>query len=205
MTIYRDEMGENRLRKGDYTVEAITHGEASRFIQRWHYAKGMSNTAVYSHGLLDDLGGLVGVATWLCPTQRACKTVDPEDWKRVISLSRLAIHPSVPKNACSFLMSKSIRLIGRECRYLSLVSFADTAQGHSGLIYLASGWTYVGMTAATPLWVDPISGKMQALKATKTRTVEEMKNKGFEFKGRFQKHKFVRYLDKRLRCLYLGK
>lgn len=179
-------------------MEDISHKSAYAFVVEWHYAKGMANTAIFSHGLFDDLGALLGVAVWLCPTKRACQTVDPDDWKRVVGLSRLAIHPSVPKNACSFLISKSIDLIRADGRYKSLVSFADSSRGHSGLIYRASGWTYMGRTVPTPLWIDPMDGKMQSIKATKTRTVAEMKQLGFEFKGRFFKHKFVRYLDKRL-------
>lgn len=187
-----------RLQSKDYSVESISYRSAYDFVEEFHYAKGMSNTCVFAHGLFDDLGALVGVAVWLCPTQRVCKTVDPDSWKRVISLSRLAIHPNVPKNACSFLMSRSIALIRKDGRYRSLVSYADTARGHTGLIYRASGWSYMGMTVATPLWIDPISGKMHGIKATRTRTVDEMRAKGFEFKGRFPKHKFVRYLDRQL-------
>lgn len=190
-------MFDDRLRASEWVVEPCLFTQARAFIERHHYARGMSNTAIFTHALCCPLGGLWGVAAWLCPTQRACKTVDPDDWTRVVGLSRLAIHPDVPKNACSFLISRSIRLIRLDGRYRSLVSFADSAQGHSGTIYRASGWTYVGQTVATPLWVDPL-GKMRSIKAKKTFTVEEMKSKGWVFKGRHVKHKFVYYLDKKL-------
>ena len=115
-----------------------------------------------------------------------------------MALSRLAIHPTVPKNACSFTMARSIELIRRDGRFRSLVSFADSAQGHTGHIYRASGWTYCGVTVATPLWVDPLTGAMRSIKATRNCTVAEMRERGLIFKGRFVKHKFVRYLDKRI-------
>lgn len=192
----------NRLRANDYSVEPIAHPMARAFIERHHYAKGMSKTHIYSHGLFDDLGQLLGVAVWLCPTPVVCRSVNPTDWMRVIALSRLAIHPVVPKNACSFLMARSIKLIKADGRFSSLVSYADTSQGHTGLIYRASGWTYMGMSKATPMWVDPMSGKMQARKATWTRTADQMRERGFVLKGMFKKHKFVRYLDRRLHRLY---
>ena len=193
MTTYTD-----RLRSEDWTVEACSHAQATAFIEQHHYARGMSNTAIYSHALFNCLGSIMGVCVWLCPTQRACKTVDPDNWKRVLALSRLAIHPSVPKNACSFTMARSIELIRRDGRFRSLVSFADSAQGHTGHIYRASGWTYCGVTVATPLWVDPLTGAMRSISATRNYTVAEMRERGLIFKGRFVKHKFVRYLDKRM-------
>lgn len=192
----------DRLKASDYSVEPVAHALSRVFIERHHYARGMSLTSIYSHGLFDDLGQLLGTAIWLCPTPGACRTVNPADWKSVIALSRLAIHPSVPKNACSFLMARSIKLIKEDDRFSGLVSYADTAQGHTGLIYRAAGWTYMGMTKATPIWIDPISGKMQARRATWTRTADQMRERGFVLKGHSKKHKFVRYLDRRLHRLY---
>lgn len=193
---------EGRLLAAQWSVSPIEHSVAKRFVERWHYAKGMSNTAIFSHGLFDEIGLLQGVAAWLCPTQRACKTVDPDDWKRVVSLSRMALHPCVPKNGCTFLLARSVDLIRKDGRYRSLVTFADSAQGHSGGIYRAAGWTYVGETVPTPLWIDPTNGRMRSIKADRTRTVAELRSLGLEFKGRFIKHKFVKYLDKRLHRLH---
>lgn len=193
---------DRRFRGNQYSVEPIAHSAAHDFIKSYHYTKGMSNTAIFTHGMYDDLGALMGVAVWLCPTMRACKTVDPEDWKRVVSLSRLAVHPLVPKNAGSFLIARSIDFIRRDGRYRSLVSFADSSQGHTGHVYKASGWTYMGPTAATPYWVDPKTGRMMSVKVTRNRTVQEMRDCGYEFRGRFVKHKFVRYLDKRLHRMF---
>jgi hypothetical protein len=192
----------NRLLANEWSVETIEHSAARHFVEQFHYAKGMSNTAIFCHGLFDELGCLLGVATWLCPTQRACKTVDPEDWRRVVSLSRMVLHPSVPKNGCTFLLSRSVRLIAKDGRYRSLVTFADSAQGHSGGIYRAAGWTYVGRTVPTPLWIEPATGRMRSIKADRTRTVAELKALGLEFRGRFFKHKFVKYLDRRLHRLH---
>lgn len=186
------------LKASEWTVEAVGHKQALELVKRWHYARGMSNTAIFCHGLFDDLGALRGVAVWLCPTQRACRTVDPDDWKRVVALSRLAIEPSAPRNAATFLIARSVDLIRKDGRFRSLVSFADSAQGHTGLLYRAAGWTYVGKTVPTPFWVDGETGEMRAIKATKTLRVKEMQGRGWVFKGRFIKHKFVRYLDKRL-------
>lgn len=167
----------DRLRAKDFTVEDVAHRLALPLVEQEHYAKGMSHTSVFTHGLFDDLGALLGVATWLPPTKPAAISVDPEGWQKVLALSRLVIAPGVPKNACSFVMARSIALIRRDGRFRSLVSYADSAQGHTGAIYRLSGWTYMGKTKPTAYWVDPKTGRMVAALSTKTRTVQEMRER----------------------------
>lgn len=186
------------FRKNDYYVDKVPVKLASAFIQQWHYARGASHTAVYIHGLYDLLTDeLVGVVWWLPPTKPAAMSVHPEDWRRVLSLSRMAIKPGVPKNACSFLQARSIKLIKSERRFFSLVTYADESQGHSGHVYLTSGWTYMGRTkTANPRWIDPKSGRQVSVLSTKSRTVNQMSELGYVVEGHYRKHKFVRYLRK---------
>jgi hypothetical protein len=48
------------------------------------------------------------------------------------------LEPDVPPNACSFLLSKSTRLIDTK-RWHTLVTYADSWRGHTGAIYRAAG------------------------------------------------------------------
>jgi len=116
--------------------------------------------------------------------------VDRENWKKVLSLTRLVIEPDVPQNACSFLLAHSVRLIRKEGRFGALVTYADESQGHTGTIYRAAGWEYVGRTGPYPRWVDA-EGRQRAPKATKNRTKAEMEALGYVKTGSFFKHKFV--------------
>jgi hypothetical protein len=184
------------LDKREWYCEPISQKQAEHLVELHHYAGGMSNTSIYRYGLFDWLGNLKGCAVWLCPTKNACLTVDPDDWKKVISLSRLAIASDVPRNAGTFLISRSCKEIKRDGRFRSLVSYADSSQGHTGLLYRAAGWMYVGPTAPTPLWIEDSSGRYRSIKTTKTLTVAQMKERGWSFKGNFVKHKFVRFLDR---------
>jgi hypothetical protein len=68
------------------------------------------------------------------------------NWRRVLSLSRLALAPTEPQNAESILIGWSVRRIRREGKWVALVTFADESQGHTGTIYRATNWTYVGRT-----------------------------------------------------------
>lgn len=179
-------------RRGDYVMRDATFAEAAMLIRAEHYARGCSNTAVYAHGLFRG-GDLVGAALWLPPTKPCAKTVHP-DWRRVLSLSRLAVRPSEPQNAESILIGWSIRKIRREKRWKALVTFADTRLGHTGTIYRATNWVDCGLTKPQPCWVDSV-GRQVATLSTKTRTKAKMQDLGFIMIGRFAKRKFTMVLN----------
>lgn len=187
-----------KLRKSEWFVEDVSIKQAKELVEKYHYARGASHTRVFTHGLYDELGGLFGVAWWLPPTKPTCQTVNKIEWTRVLSLSRMVVAPDVPKNACSFLLARSTNLIKKDGRFNSLVTYADESQGHSGHVYRASGWTYMGKSNPTPRWIDPSTGRQVAAQSTKTRTKAQMLALGYVLEGHFAKHKFVKYLDRRL-------
>lgn len=188
---------EKMLRANQYEVRSVPVRTARDFVAAHHYSGGMSNTGTHIHGLfLKGSDDLLGVACWLPPTRVAAETVDRENWRRVLSLSRLAVRPDVPKNGASFLMASSRRIIEREQKWVALVTYADTFMNHTGAIYRADNWDYVGMTKPQPRWEDS-SGRQVAKKATKTRTKAEMEALGHKMVGSFVKHKFVRRIHMR--------
>ncbi len=158
-------------------------------VVKFHYSKGGSNTAVYRHGLFKrGSEECLGAAWWIPPTKTAANATYPQDWRGVLNLTRLAINPRVPKNGASFLLGKSMRMIDRD-RWPCLVTYADEMQGHTGAIYKATNWEYVGMTAKEATFFK--GDRMIARKAgPKTRTHAEMIGLGCELVGRFAKHKF---------------
>ena len=185
-----------RLRAECWTVAPLEHAEAAPFIEQWHYARGCSNTCVYAFGLRHvALPSLYGVTMWLPPTRVAAESVNRDQWQKVLSLSRMAVHPVVPKNACSFMLARAVRRIRAEARFVSLVTYADESQGHEGDVYRACGWKYVGKTGPYLRWVDPTTGRQVASQATTTRSVAEMEDLGYVRSGRFYKHKFVLHLN----------
>jgi hypothetical protein len=71
-----------------------------------------------------------------------------------------------------------------------LVTYADEWREHTGAIYRADNWGYVGKTR--PERTYQIDGRMVARKAgPKTRTHAEMLGLGATLVGSFSKHKFV--------------
>ena len=183
----------NRLKKADWEVRPVTLEVAQDITCHYHYARGGSNTAVATHGLFR-IGSFweydcSGIAWWLPPTKPAAMNTFAENWRGVLSLTRLVIVPDVPKNACSFLLSRSMKLLDRD-RWPCLVTYADPWQGHTGTIYKATNWQLAGRSKPEYIYVK--DGRMLSRKiGPKTRSHSEMLALGCEVKGRTAKYKFV--------------
>ena len=179
-------------RRGDYRVEPCPHRMAAELVAGTHYARGASKTSVHAHCLVRvDSGRVVGAALWLPPTKVAAESVAGEAWRGVLGLSRLAVVEGEPANATSLFLAASMRLVGQDTRWHTFLTYADTRQGHTGAIYRATNWDYLGLSRGRPAWIDPQSGRQVALKATKSRTVAEMRARGYEQLPASAKHKFV--------------
>ena len=177
----------DRLQRGDWMVCDAELSKATRMVSELHYAGGGSNTSTALHGLYRKADyKLMGVAWWIPPTRTAARAwwTNPEE---VLVLSRLVLDPEVPKNGATFLLSKSVKLI--DSRWKCLITYADTWRGHTGHIYRAAGWEYLGLTK--PERTYTVDGRMVARKAGPiTRTHSEMLAIGAQMVGAFSKHRF---------------
>lgn len=191
-------MQDRRFKKQDYEVSIIPHSDASAFIKEHHYASGTANTSVAAFGLFRiDSDTLLGAALWMPPLPPVGKCIRGKEWKKVLALSRLAIHPCVPTNGASFLLGACVRYFKKEdTRWLSLVTYADEREGHDGTIYRAANWEFDGFTRPVKLWQDPETGRIvSAKKASHTRTKSEMFELGFEELPRSRKLRFKLHLQ----------
>jgi hypothetical protein len=182
------------IAKSDWVVRDVSMEIARTLVEQYHYAGGASNTSTYLHGLFP-VGSFwesdcAGVAWWIPPTKSAAFATYPDNWEGVLALSRLVIAPGMPTNSATFLLSHSRRLIDSK-RWPCLVTYADQWRGHTGQIYKADNWDYMGMTGAQATYT--LNGRMVARKAgPTTRTHVEMLAMGCVFEGRHAKHKFIR-------------
>lgn len=176
-----------RLDKHCWDVRPACMADARTLVEAHHYAAGASKTAVAVDGLfVAGLDVLCGVAWWLPPTRVAAAAVY-EDPNAVIGLSRLVLLPGCPKNSATFLLMRSVKLLGD--RWRCCLTYADTWRGHTGHIYRAAGWEYLGLTKPKRVYVR--GGRMVSCKSgpvTKTHT--EMLASGAEMVGAFAKHRF---------------
>lgn len=181
------------MRKADWRVADVDLSLATRLVRAHHYARGGANTATYLHGIfpVDAFWNehAKGVAWWIPPTKDAARALAGAGWEGVLALSRLVVEPDVPRNACTFLVSRSIKMIDR-ARWPVLVTYADEWRGHKGGIYKGCGFVLDGRTK--PEAVYTIKGRMMGRKrGPRTYTHAEMLAAGAVFEGRFAKLRYV--------------
>lgn len=170
------------------------HGEAEALIRLLHYSHSCPNTSTYRLGLYlaDDgfMAPLRGVALWIPPTKSAAQALAGDDWQGVLSLSRFVIAPEVPTNGASFLLGRSMRQIDRR-RWPVLVTYADTNQGHTGVIYKATNWREDGSVPAGDTWRTPDGQLVGRKRGAFTRTAGEMRAMGCVKQPSLPKIRFV--------------
>lgn len=185
----------SHLTASDWQVLNVPdHSEAVALVKQLHYARSAPNTSTYRHGLYRTdsepfRGDLLGVAIWLPPTRAAAETV-AGNWRGVLALSRLVIAPTVPTNGASFLLGRSMRMIDRTV-WPVLVTYADTAQGHTGAIYRATNWQEVGPVPAGDTWVGPNGEQRGRKRGAFNYSADEMRAMGFRRQPSLPKIKFV--------------
>lgn len=187
------------LRKADWTVRPVSQDQALRLVQDLHYARGASNTRTFLHGLFREGESfwdedVQGIAWWIPPTRSCAEANYAGDFRKVLVLSRMVIDPSVPMNAASFLLGKTEQIIRRDARFECLLTYADERQGHTGAIYRAANWEYLGLTNPEPIF-ETASGVMVSRKSgPKTRTRKQMEELGHRQVGVSRKHRFRKIL-----------
>lgn len=71
--------------------------------------------------------------------------VPGQDPKKFRELMRLVLLDDVPKNSESKFIAWCLRYLKKYSDLIAVVSFADPKYGHTGTIYKASNWKYVGI------------------------------------------------------------
>lgn len=109
-----------------------------------HYLHRKAPVSV-AFGMFDNSGQLVGVVTYGVPASSTLLkgVCGPEEASNVYELNRLWVDDSVPKNGESYLIGNTLGQLDREI----VVSYADTSQGHTGIVYQATNWFYTGLSA----------------------------------------------------------
>jgi hypothetical protein len=136
------------LAETSYNVQPIPPDHTHWFLLNVHYAKRVPSIS-HAFGLYW-ASDLVGVITYGVPaSHELCKGVaGPENAKRVLELNRLALLYNKP-NEASRLIAGSLKLLPAP---KIVVSYADTAQRHTGKVYQATNWLYTGLSDRHAEW-----------------------------------------------------
>lgn len=184
------------LHKHDALIKPISYALAMEIVVAKHY---LHRTAPVSHAFglfLPNFLEPLGVVTYgVSPSSTLLRGICGDDEaQNVYELNRLWVDDRLVKNAESFLVSRSMKFLDREI----IVSFADTAQKHSGIIYQACNFYYTGLSAK---FKDPKIEGIEGHHATYAHgmTNEEVVEKFGEkvsFIERSRKHRYIYFRAK---------
>jgi hypothetical protein len=129
----------------NWYVTHCTRFDIEGFIEKWHYSQSINGCiadycfALYSPDKIMKGAMFFGKMAMANQWKRFSDNIDD-----VIELRRLACVDDTPKNAESFFIGKSLKLLSQVWGGNVVVSYADKEYGHEGTIYKASNFHMVG-------------------------------------------------------------
>ena len=139
----------------ELSVDRIPAKIAKPFVIEHHYSGGIHNGPM-TWGLHEN-GELVGVCAFATPSSENVRSsvFGPEYKKHVTELHRLVILDRMPRNTASWFIVRALKGLKDERPYYwAVLSYADTAEGHAGIIYQATNAMYCGMSGSARFWRD---------------------------------------------------
>lgn len=120
-------------------VRRVEKKLAEKVVAAKHYSRRLG---IFWEGFgLYDGEMLLGVVCYGQPSAPIQKHAFRERNFRLYELTRLVVDEGV-QNGASILVGRSLQLLSE--RPAAVISYADTAHGHSGIVYQATNWLYTG-------------------------------------------------------------
>ena len=196
----------------DFTVEHVNRKAIVSFIEKHHYSHNVNGIQSYYHfGLFREgnfgIPTMIGAMLYAMPSMPATAAkYNPINPSKCMELRRLVCIDDTPKNTESYFIGKTFKWLKQNTDVEVIVSFADQHYGHSGVIYKATNFEYIGETAsARILMVDGKEYHSRSLNQTARPYGRELKRRydnGDEnifFTSRKPKHIYVYYLNKKIK------
>jgi len=167
-------------------IKPVNKITASECYKKYHYFGGKGFLSSFSYGVY--FNNLIeGAISYGIPNAPCINGLFTEETQQYwLELTRLALSDKLPKNSESRVISITNKMVKREYPKLKgIITYADTEYGHTGTIYRASNYIYVGLTAQkTDLFVNgkPV-GKLKGVKYSEL---------GGEWVKRSRKHLFYK-------------
>lgn len=135
--------------KEKYKVKSVSLNQCKEWLLKKHYLKRMTSFS-YSFGLYEN-NLLVGVITYgnALPLNMKKSLFGEKYMHLVYELNRLCTNDDLDKNATSYFIAESFKLLPKP---LIIVSYADKSIGHNGYIYQASNFIFTGQSHTQLDW-----------------------------------------------------
>lgn len=152
-------------RAKEIEVKVIPANIANDFVRKHHYSgKVVPNSKLHFGAFLD--GKLHGVMSYGSSMDKSkiVGLVEGTKWNEFIELNRMAFDDYLPRNAESYCIAKSIRLIRKNAPHIKwIISFADACSCGDGTIYRASNFVLTGITVNKNMILLPSGEKVHRL------------------------------------------
>jgi len=196
----------------DFTVEEIPRKSVVKFIEKHHYSHNVNGVqSLYHYGLFTEgnfgLPKMIGAMMYAHPSMPATAAkYNPINPDKCLELRRLVCIDDTPKNTESYFIGQTFKLLKRDTDMEVIVSFADQHHGHTGVIYKATNFDYLGETSkGRILMVDGKemhSRSLNQLDRPYGRELNRRYKAGDEnifWKKTNPKHIYVYYLNKKIK------
>lgn len=131
----------------DYSVQLCARSEIKDFIETWHYSKNINGlSSDYCFKLLNGDSEIIGAMIYGKIAMSGVYKKYSENESDLIELRRLCCIDDTPKNTESFFIGHTLRYLKKHTKLKTVISYADSTYGHSGVIYKASNFKLFGMT-----------------------------------------------------------
>lgn len=186
-------------RAKEIIVKVIPPKIANDFVKKHHYSgKVVPNSQLHFGAFLD--GKLHGVMSYgpSMDKSKLITLVEGTKWNEFIELNRMAFDDYLPRNAESFCIAKSIKLIKKNAPHIKwIVSFADGCSCGDGTIYRASNFVLTSIKKNTTIKVDENGNKVADMTFSAHKPSEmEMFRKNFKPLDGFML-RYVYFIEKR--------
>ena len=183
-------------------IDWATHEAAKYAVENWHYSKCMPSASLFKLGVWEDKK-FIGVVIFGRGASPQIFKYFKLEQTELCELVRVALKKH--KTSVSKIISVCIRILKKSSPGLkAIVSFADSEQGHFGIIYQAGNWDYLGESALDKRYKK--NGKLHHPRSLGSkygnRRDEFLKNKGYEAVKVGIKYRYCFFLDKKIRNNY---
>ena len=187
-------------RAKEIIVKVIPSKIANEFVKRNHYSgKVVPNSQLHFGAFLD--GRLHGVLSYGPSTDKSkiITLVEDTGWNEFIELNRMAFDDYLPRNAESYCIAKTLKLIKKNAPQIKwVISFADGCQCGDGTIYRASNFILTGIKKNTGMRIDE-NGNVYSqvtFSAHKPNEMDKFRKmkvlEGYQFR-------YIYFIDKKMR------
>ncbi|MFC2041933.1 DNA methyltransferase [Chloroflexota bacterium] len=123
---------------------------AKKILVKNHYLHSIPGGTLLSFGVFTG-ANLVGALTLGVGPAMAYHLVAGATPGDCVTLTRLWLSDSLPKNSESRILGIVLRSLRSHTKTKFIITYSDPSAGHIGTIYQATGWIYTGICVAMPL------------------------------------------------------